>query len=310
MNTLREAMRDYLAMRRDLGYKLHDAGVALSNFVSFMERRRTSRITMRLAVRWAQMPKSVQPTEWARRLGVVRGFARYRSAFDPRTEIPPLSLLPYRHHRPAPYLYTDEEIKLLLAAALNIRPAAGIRRWTYFTLLGLLSVTGMRVGEAQNLELKDVDLEECVITVRGAKFGKNRLIPIHPSTRDELSNYLRRRSRFLAGRQARHFFVSTRAKRLNRCAMYNTFNALSRQTGLRDPLARHGPRLHDFRHRLAVSTLQNWYRSGEDSERNLPILSTYLGHTRASDTYWYLNQHPELMGLAVARLENRWKRPS
>lgn len=310
MNTLRESVHDYLTMRRSLGFKLHEHGKLLLDFVSFMERRHASRITQRLAVKWAQIPKHVQPTQWARRLGVLRGFARYRSAIYPDTQVPPSSLLPYRQRRPRPHLYTEEEIERLLQAALQMRPKSSIRPWTYFTPLGLLSVTGLRISEALNLELKDVDLDECVLTIRGTKLGKVRLVPIHPSTRDALMDYLRRRNRFLAGRAAVHLFVSTRGKGLSKPTVYRPFHTLSRKVGLRDPSASHGPRLHDFRHRVAVQALLRWYRSGQDPQRHLPVLSTFLGHVRLSDTYWYLEQHPELMTLAVARLQSRWEKAS
>ena len=193
MSTLRKSMEEYLTMRRRLGFKLHEAGQRLEDFVCYMERRRASHISASLALTWAQKSPSVQPVIWAQRLGVVRGFARYLSAFDPHTEIPPAGLLPHRYHRRAPYLYTDEETEKILAAALALPPASGLRRWTYFTLIGLLSVTGLRPGEAVNLELEDVDLKECVLTVRGSKFGKSRWVPIHSSTRDALADYLRRR---------------------------------------------------------------------------------------------------------------------
>src|SRR5260370_5292325 len=160
-----------MAMCRRLGFKLHEAGQPLEDFVCYMERRRASHISASLALTWAQKSPSVQPVIWAQRLGVVRGFERYLSAFDRHTEIPPPGLLPHRYHRRAPYLYTDEETERILAAALALPPASGLRRWTYFMLIGLLSVTGLRPGEAVNLELEDADLEECVLTVRGMQFG-------------------------------------------------------------------------------------------------------------------------------------------
>src|SRR2546426_10206600 len=174
MTTLRKAVDEYLTMRRNLGFQLHDAGVGLLRFVTFMEKHRASYITQRLALKWAQQPSGVQPAEWARRLSFVRAFARYRSATDPRTQIPPPGLLPYRPKRARPYLYSDDEIRRLLGAALTL-PGGGLRPWTYHGLLGLLSVSGLRLGEARHLELQDVDLRAGVLTVRGAKFGKSRL---------------------------------------------------------------------------------------------------------------------------------------
>jgi integrase/recombinase XerD len=307
MTTLRTSMQDYLTMRRGLGFKLRDAGVGLANFVSFMESKRASHITTDLALEWAQKPKSVLSLEWARRLSWVRGFAHYRSASDPRTQIPPKGLLPYRYQRPRPYIYTDQEIERLLAAARALPPAGGLRGWKYHCLFGLLSVSGLRISEALNLQLDDIDLRENVLTIQKTKFGKSRLVPLHPSAQKVLTGYLRQRSRFLAGRPASHLFVSGTGHRLNVACVRRTFHALSRQIGLRGVSASRGPRLHDFRHCFAVKTLLHWYRSGLEIEPRLPILSTYLGHVCVSHTYWYLSAVPELMGQAVHRLERHWE---
>lgn len=306
MNTLQEAMQEYLALRRGLGFKMHDAGLKLPEFVRFLEQRHASHITIELALEWAQQSTTVRPPEWARRLSFVRGFARYRSATDPLTQIPPPGLLPHRARRAKPYLYTNEEIERLLSAALELSPATGLQPWIYYCLFGLLSVSGMRISEALDLEVNDVDLNAAVLTIRGTKFGKSRLVPIHASTGAVLAEYLARRERFLAGRPASHVFVSSRGNRLDGGQVHRTFYRLSRQTGLRGPCASHGPRLHDFRHRFAVQTLLHWYRAGEDVERRLPVLSTYLGHVHVADTYWYLSAWPELMAQAMARLERRW----
>ncbi|SAL07264.1 integrase family protein [Caballeronia calidae] len=306
MSTLRKSMDEYLTMRRRLGFKLHEAGQRLEGFVRFMERRRASHISASLALTWARESPSVQPVIWAQRLGVVRGFACYLSAFDSHTEIPPAGLLPHRYHRRAPYLYTDEETRRILAAALALPPASELRRWTYFTLIGLLSVTGLRPGEVVSLELEDVDLKECVLTVRGSKHGKSRYVPIHSSTRDALADYLRRRERCLAGSPETHLFVTSQGKPLSGEVISHTFTALTQKIGLRDS-TRYAPRLIDYRHLFAVTTLARLARSGKDPERWLPVLSTFLGHQWTKDTYWYVEQHPELMKGAMKRLERRWR---
>ncbi len=308
MTTLREAVHDYLTLRRSLGFKLHDAGKLLLAFVTFMEQRRASYITPRLALAWAQQPSTVRAAEWARRLSVVRTFARHRSAADPRTQIPPEGLLPYRPQRARPYLYSATEIRDLLRAALSLPAHGGLRPWTYHCLFGLLSVTGLRIGEARNLELQDVDLSAGVLTVRSAKFGKSRLIPIHASTRRVLADYLARRNRRWASRVVSPYvFVSNWGNQLDGGEIHRTFYTLSRQIGLRGPSDRHGPRLHDFRHRFAVMALLRWYHSGQDVERRLPFLSAYLGHVHVSDTFWYLSAWPELMREAMSRLERCWE---
>jgi integrase len=309
MNSLREAVQEYLAVRRDLGFKLREAGKGLLGFVSFMEQQCAAYITNALALDWAQQGCAGQPQAGARRLSFVRGFAHYRSATDPRTQIPPTGLLPYRTKRARPYIYSEEETQRLLSAALRLSAGSGLRPWTYHCLFGLLSVSGLRVSEAYNLELQDVDLNAAVLTVRGAKFGKTRLVPLHPTTCDVLAEYIARRERFWAARAvSSYLFVSNRGNRLDGAEIRRTFYALSRQIGLRRPGDSHGPRLHDFRHRFALQALLRWYRAGEDAERRLPLLSAYLGHVHVSDTYWYLSSWPELMQEAMNRLEHRWER--
>jgi integrase len=305
----RKAVEDYIDLRRSLGFKLLEAKVGLISFASFLKQRRAAHITIALAMEWAQQDKTARPAEWARRLSFVRVFARHWSAYDPQTEVPPPGLLPYRPGRAHPYLYSKDEVRKLLQAARRLPSTHGLRGQTYYCLLGVLAVTGLRISEARNLQTEDVDLKEGVFTIRGAKFGKSRLVPIHASTCKVLSAYASRRDRFLA-RRPETFFVSGRGTRLDGAEIRRTFYFLSRQIGLRGPTDSHGPRLHDFRHRFAVEALVQWYRSGQDVERRLPILTTFLGHVHVADTYWYLSACPELMGLAVKRFEDYWEKQS
>ena len=182
MTPLRSAVQQYLAMRRSLGFHLSDTGRLLLKFVTFMEQHRAAVVTTPLALAWAQQSQTVQPAERARRLSIVRIFARYRHAIDPRTEIPPDGLLPYRPKRARPYRYSDDEIRRLLRAARRLPARGGFRPWAYHGLFGLLSVSGLRLGEARNLRLDDVDLDAAVLTLHHTKFGKSRLVPLHAST--------------------------------------------------------------------------------------------------------------------------------
>jgi integrase/recombinase XerD len=311
MTTLRQAVQEYVRMRRDLGFKLHDAGKGLLDFVTFMEQHRACYITQALALAWAQQPSNVQPAHWAQRLSFVRGFARYRSATDARTQIPAQGLLPFQPKRARPYLYSDAEIRDLLRAALKMPcqyESGKLRPWVYYCLFGLLSVSGLRLGEARNLEIQDVDLKEAVLTIRCAKFGKTRLVPLHASTCKVLADYIGRRKRHWGHRPvSSYLFVSSRGRRLDGGDIHRTFYALSRQIGLRGPSDSHGPRLHDLRHRFATRTLVHWYRSNQDPERKLPLLSAFLGHVHVADTQWYLSGSPELMREAMRRLEHRWE---
>jgi len=307
MIPLQNAVDEYLAMRRSLGYKLIDMGYNLRHFVTFMNTQNASVITTRLALRWALQPQHVTPAQWAVRLSYVRSFAHYWSAFDPRTEIPPVGLLPYRFRRTTPYIYSKAEIQGLLKAATKLSPRRGLRPWTYYTVFGLMAVTGMRIGEVIRLNCADVDLGEALLTIRLTKFGKYRLVPLHASTIKILTQYRQLRNQLHPQSSTSRFFLSNQGRALTDCIVRWTFVKLSRQIGLRRSGESFGPRLHDLRHRFAVTTLLHWYRSGVDVEQRLPMLSTFLGHVHVTDTYWYLSGVPELLALTKARLERRWE---
>ncbi len=305
MTDLRSALERYLKMRQGFGYKYQKQARRLADFVSFMEARKATTITTKLALAWATSPPG-RHASWALRLTDVRGFARHVANFDPETEAPPAGLLP-RLKRAKPHIYSDAEIDALLAAALALPPANGLRRWTYHHLFGLIAVTGMRLSEAIGLQRGDVDLEEGVLTVRQSKFGKSRLIPLHPTTRTALRSYAKRRDAHLGSRCSTHFFVAERGGRLLHQYVHRVFWRLSRETGLRRTGDHTGPRVHDFRHSFAIRTLLGGYREGIDVEQRLPALSTYLGHACVRDTYWYLSACPELMQEAARRLDRRWE---
>jgi integrase len=211
MTDLRSAVERYLSMRQGFGYKYQQQARRLADFVSFMESRKATTITTKLALAWATSPPGRQAS-WALRLTDVRGFARHVANFDPETEVPPAGPLP-RLKRAKPYIYSDAEIDALLAAALALPPANGLRRWTYHYLFGLIAVTGMRLSEAIGLQRGDVDLEEGALTVRQSKFGKSRLIPLHPTTRTALRCYAKRRDAHLGSRCSAYFFVAERGGR-------------------------------------------------------------------------------------------------
>ena len=305
MSALRESLDEYLAVRRALGCKLVTAGRLLQKFVAFAEQNHTSFITTDLALRWAMLPTSAQPAQWTNRLGMVRRFAQYLSGADSRTEIPPVGLLPHRFHRKPPHIYTEDEVARLLGAAQHLPSPTGLRAWTYSTFFGLLAVTGMRMSEPIALDGEHVDLVRGFLTIRKTKFGKSRLVPLHPTTQDALRRYAQLRDRIHPQSKTAAFFVSERGRRLTNCTVRWTFVKLSRQIGLRGPHDSHGPRLHDLRHGFAIETLLEWYRAGVDVEQHLPELATYLGHRHVTDTYWYLSATPELLRLAMARVDRK-----
>ena len=304
MNPLEQALKDYLRIRRSLGFLLREPASCLRNFVAFLQAQGASHITRELALRWATQPTKDLPSTWAWRLSMVRRFALWLSAFEPRTEIPPAGLLPHRYRRKLPHIYSDEEIEKLLRRTQQLPSPKGLRARTYTTLFGLLVATGMRVNEALGLDRQDVDLDRGILYIRRTKFGKSRYVPVHPSTVDALKKYAQARDRIFPAPLTPAFFISERGRRITEWIARYTFAKLSQQLGLRVPAKGHGrgPRLHDMRHRFAACTLVRWYRAGLDVERELPKLATYLGHVHVNDTYWYLEAVPELLQLATDRL--------
>ncbi len=301
MSLLRDRAEDYIATRRALGYKLGSQARVLFGFVSYLEDADATRVTIELAVTWATQPAEADPIWWSRRLSVARCFARYLQAFDPDTEIPPDHLLARGVSRAVPYPYSAADIAGLMEAARTLRSA--LQAATYETLFGLLAVTGMRVGEAIGLDRDDVELDEARLVVRLGKFGGSRVLPLHPTTVDALDAYVLRRDRLCPSPKGPSFFVSTVGTRLTYNTVRTIFARLADQAGLRPRSARCRPRIHDLRHRFAVHTLLDWYRSDADVAARLPLLSTYMGHVKPASTYWYLEAAPELLALAAARLD-------
>jgi integrase len=181
-----------------------------------------------------------------------------------------------------------------------------MRALTYTTLIGLLTATGLRPGEALALDRSDVDLESGILAVRQSKFGKSRFVPVTESTRAALADYAKQRDKLCSRRRSEAFLVSERGDRLQSCTARRTFATMSCTVGLRPATGSRrvgrGPRLQDFRHCFATRKLIEWYRAGLEVGRELPKLATYLGHVDVAHTYWYLEAVPELLELATERL--------
>jgi len=299
MSALSDAVEDYLAIRRSLGFKLTAYGTLLADFVAYLEAAGITTVTTDAAMAWAVQPKDATARWWAHRLGVVRGFAAHLHAYDPAAEVPPAKLLACPQHRKEPYAYSDAEVAALMATARALPP--GIRGATYATLIGLIAVCGLRPGEALRLDRDDVDWDSATVRIVGTKFGKDRDCPVQPSTLEALSDYGRRREQRWPEPRSASFFVSTAGTRLTHRTVDWTFRNLLGPAGITWPPPRRPPRLHDLRHRFAVKTLIGWYRAGVDVDARMPLLSTYLGHSNPSHTYWYLSASPELLALAAGR---------
>jgi integrase/recombinase XerD len=304
MSGLADAVGDYLAARRALGFKLERHGSLLGELVGQLNDAGITVLRVDDMVAWATTPADADPYWWASRLSVARGFARWWSVFDPATEVPGPDVLPVRgagSQRADPYPFTDDDIAALMAAARTL--ISPLHAATYETLIGLLAVTGMRVGEVIGLDDADLNTSEQTLTVRDTKFGKTRLVALHASTIDAVTAYTNQRDDLLRRRSTPALFVSTTGTRLIYQNVHYKWFGLCRLAGL-DPLSKRcRPRPHDLRHRFAINTLIGWHQQGENVHARLPELSTYLGHIAPSSTYWYLRAVPELMSLAADRLE-------
>ncbi len=279
MTTLADHVEDYLRLRRALGYKLERAGHLLPKLVDYLRAAGSPTLTTELAISFARLPTNARPTHWAARLTVVRGFARYLQTLEPATEVPPGAVFPARRHRPAPYLFSAEDIGMLLDGARALHPP--LRAATYQTLFGLLAVSGMRVGEAVGLDRDDVDFDAAVITIRHAKFYRPRLVPLHATTSTALRAYAAERGRLCPTPRSRAFFLSGVGTRLNRSAVAMVLRQITTAIGLRSATVRPTP--HQLRHSFAVRTLVDWHLSGVRVEEHMAVLSTYLGHVSPAD---------------------------
>ena len=298
MTDLAGHVEDYLRLRRSLGFKLRAEGHVLPQLVAYLTAAGASTVTADLAIAWAGLPQGAKPITLAHRLGAARGFAAYLQTIDSTTQVPPSGIWPTHSPRPTPYLWTQTDIARLLASARELTPP--LRAATHETLLGLLAVSGMRVGEALHLTRDDVDFVGGVLRIRDAKFDRERLVPLHPSTTARLRAYAAYRDQAKLAKTSTAFFVSSNGAALTYSGVLKSFVELTTALGLRTASVQ--PRMHDLRHSFAVQTLLDWYRAGIDVNGQMIVLSTYLGHVHPAGTYWYLSAAPELMDLAAARL--------
>jgi integrase len=296
--TMLSRVEAYLELRRSLGYRLRSEGVLLINFAHYADRsRHQGPLTQQLALRWATSSKTAGPCFRARRLEIVRVFAQYLLAFEPATELPSRHVLGPARRRRAPHLYNAAELCLLLARAGKL--GQGLRPLSYQTLIGLMACTGLRISEVLGMSVRDVDLEQGVLTLRESKYPHTRLVPLHPTALPPLRRYARQRQK--AFPNAQHFFVSSRGRRFACVTVRTVFVALSE--GINPAPGWRRVRLHDLRHTFACRVLLRWQRSKQGVGSRLLVLSRYLGHLRVRDTFWYLNAFPELLSEAARRFQ-------
>lgn len=286
---LMRAVDSYLAVRRAVGYELEVPEYLLRSYARFAAQHGDAHIRASTAIRWARTAPSLSQQD--HRLNTVIRFARHMQVEDERHEMPPKGIFGYKKQRRAPYIYSQIDTDRLLQAATRLGPPDTLRPYTYTTLCALLSVTGLRISEALALHLDDVTPDGLII--RKTKFQKSRLVPLHETTAVGLKSYLARRKRVAAGDD--HLFVSLRGKVLDRSGVQWTFRNLLKTIGLDSGPGKRRPRIHDLRHTFAVRALEACPEGRDNISRHMLALSTYLGHTHISDTYWYLESTPRLM---------------
>lgn len=300
VTTMEQAAREYLQMRRSLGYKLITQGRYVMSFAAAVDAAGQETVTTAAAVDWAvHPPRGTRPEYWCRRLEAVRLLARHLHALDPAHEVPPEGILPlHAYRRMSGHRYTDAETAALLAAAGRLRPR--LRALTWQTFLALLSVTGLRPREAYSLDDEDIDPDDGWLRIRQSKYNITRTLPLDPTAATALGAYMRERDT-LVTRSCPALFVTRAGRRLDH-HVSDTFEVLRRRAGLQAPAGERPARLMDFRHAFAVTTLINCVRDGGDIARSLPLLAAWLGHGDPASSYWYIEADPELLGLAAGRL--------
>lgn len=304
MTGMRQHLVDYLAIRRAVGFKLARPELLLNDFIDYLEARNIDVVTNAESIAWASLPPVNTSSRWhAHRLSVVRVFARYLHVIDPVHEIPPPNVFPTPGQRVTPFIYSGADVEAMMIAARGF--ANPLRAASMEAVIGLLAVTGIRIGEALRLDRAHVDLDNGVLQVFDSKFGKDRLVPIHPSTSAALAAYSKRRDRLSPQPSNPAMFVSAAGTRMLYCNFHHGWLTIIGRAGLHARSAKCRPRPHDLRHTFAVNTLEGWYRNGDDVTAKLPTLSTFLGHAHPRDTYWYLTGSPELLSIVVDHLNTK-----
>jgi integrase len=303
MKSLSNLLAEYLDLRRKLGFKAEREAWLLPKLVSFLRAQRCTFITTELALAWAKQPPEADPSWWASKLSVARGFAKHAHLVDVRHQVPPPDLLPRFGRRTTPSIYSPEEIARILRTTRELgSPRAANRAFrctTYETLFGLLAATGLRVGEAIRLDNSDVDWHNRLLIIRESKFGKSREVVLHDTVMRALRDYAEARDRVHRRPRSQSFFVSLVGTRLIYVNVHTTFARLLRLAGIHRAKAR----VHDLRHTFIVQTIVRWHQERVDVDARMPVLSTYVGHRSPASTYWYLSATPELMALVARKVQ-------
>ena len=299
-----EHAEEYLAHRRSLGFEFDRAGYVLLDFAAFADQMQPGHhLTSDLALQWATRSAHHSSRYRAARLSIVRGFARFIAAQDGEGEVPDTRVLAREFRRSQPHIYTDEQVGELLQAAASLHPTYSLRPHVYEALFGLLASTGLRVSEALALHRRDADFAGSVLLIRQTKFRKSRLVPIHDTVVQHLHHFCKHRDRETGAHMSEWLLVGRRGGPLPYSTVRNTFGKIRERLGWRSNGTLPHPRIHDLRHTFACKRILQWYRDGIDVDHAIASLSTYLGHGKVTDTYWYLSASGALLDIANDRFE-------
>lgn len=303
--TMKQQVQDYLSYRRSLGYILHIEGQELLKFGNYVDNKNhCGPLTENIAIEWAKSSKKASRLTWARRLEIVRCFSKYCCITEPDTEIPAKGIFGKTRRRNVPYIFTKHEIQLVLDSTKYLLPENGLRPISFCYLFSLLYVTGLRISEALNLLPQDVDLAQGILWVRQTKFHKSRLVTLHESTIQALASYCQQRNKYVPQSKLQSFFIIDNGKPITLRAAEYAFLRIRRLLGWDVKLKNKMPRVYDLRHTFVCHRLLSWYEQGIDVQKFIPYLSTYLGHVKVSDTYWYITGIPQLMKIVSDRFNN------
>lgn len=298
--TMKHRVQEYLSYRRSLGFQLHIEGQQLLKFADYVDSKNYSGpVTEALAIEWAKLSKKSSRLTWARRLEIITCFAKHCIVTEPGTQIPHKEIFGKSHRRVVPYIFSKSEIQQILNATKLLPPKNSLRQISFRCLFALLYATGLRVSEALNLSPDDVDLERELLRISQTKFHKSRLVPIDNSTVIALSNYCKQRDHYTPRSMSSTFFVLDNGQPIKLRAAEYAFSKIRRLLSLGNTLQGRAPRIYDLRHTFVCHRLLAWYEQGIDVQQRMPYLSTYLGHVKVSDTYWYITGIPELMSVAA-----------
>lgn len=294
---MQDELREYISFMIGNGRVFRVEVTILKEFDRYLQCAADQDITADCVNGFVHMKQNLTDGQYAKRHRIIRCFLEFR-AIRGRGETVPIPPKARSSGRRQPYLYTQSDISQLFAQAKQLNPVDSLRPHTYQTIIGLLCCTGLRISEALNLDMNDVDLENSTIYIRCTKNGKSRYVPLHPTACTALRNYAEKRQRLFPTSQSKAFFLSNRGKGISYSVFNNTFLKLVRGLGIGGD--DRNSRTHDLRHTFAVNRLLAWYEEGADVQDLLHLLSVYMGHTHFEDTTYYLNACAELMAKGAA----------